>query len=59
MQNQSSGIRDDKRQLGVGCAHAVHPGGGLTDAYRTMLFYQFTFQSQYIAGHDLTAEAAD
>ena len=22
-----------------------------------MLFYQFTFQSQYIAGHDLTAEA--
>ena len=56
MQNQPSGIRENKRQLGVGRAHAVHPGGSLTDAYRTMLFYQFTLQSQDIAGHDLPTE---
>ena len=41
MQNQPSGIRENKRQLGVGRAHAIHPCGGLADAYRAMLFYAF------------------
>ena len=57
MQNQPSGIRDDKCQFGVGRAHTVHPGGGLADAYWAMLLYQFTLQNQHIAGHDLAAEA--
>ncbi len=38
-------------------AHAIHPCGGLADAYRAMLFYQLAFQCQHIAGYDLTAEA--
>ena len=56
MQNQPSGIRENKRQLGVGRAHAIHPCGGLADAYRAMLFYQLAFQCQHIAGYDLTAD---
>ena len=56
MQNQPSGIRENKRQLRVGRAHAVHPCGGLADAYRAMLFYQLTLQYQHIAGYDLPAE---
>ena len=56
MQNQPSGIRDNKCQLGVGRAHTIHPGGGFADAHRAMLLYQLTFQSQHIAGHNLAAE---
>ena len=56
MQNQSSGIRDNKCQLGVGRAHTIHPGGGFADAHRAMLLYQLAFQSQHIAGHNLAAE---
>ena len=56
MQNQPSGIRDNKCQLGVSRAHTIHPGGGFADAHRAMLLYQLTFQRQHIAGHDLTAE---
>ena len=56
MQNQPSGIRDNKCQPGVGRAHTIHPGGGFADAHRAMLLYQLTFQSQHIAGHNLAAE---
>ena len=36
MQNQPSGIRDNKCQLGVGRAHTIHPGGGFADTHRAI-----------------------